>query len=894
MLGRFPLAFAAVSAALFLVLPSCGPRLEPLVSADGAPAPRRSLPADAVVVHCSAAARIDAPFVLHDDATSVTGRVLLLPEGAASRGHSGSAQGNFTVSEAGDYHVWLRARWRDSCGNSLDLTIDDQQPRVVQDGIFSAWHWVEAGTCPLGAGEHKLTLGEREDGIAADQILFTRDADFLPTGAVTAEGVKTGVRCFADDFTRSPGHGMETWNLISGKWEIVFSFDPNRIPNQYALVGSAVDGRALAAVKGPSWRGCRLAFSVRPAEGGNFGAVLERRADGERELSVAFALNGAGASLAVNTTEGELTAPLAGRLRPDQWHRVEVERWAWLLRVRLDGVLVLDSWRQVPAAGGVGLFIRKGKVVFDDVVVEEIPWEADDGRDFRMPWIAGKDARWFRPAEPDAARALIGRRGDIRLGAGALPIREFVLEDDPTRKTTCLVVAPDLEDVGSAAGRRVFRAPADDRAGGSVVTLRAPPKGGAVRRAAIRYGRPTPDVYVVGPFHFTRSHIDDPSDYLDFTEEEYRAMARSPEAQKLLRRPRRMPMLGSDKSPWAPIGGIWQVTGGLLRARGPGAVLRHSQAINSDMEFRLRFRRLSPDTTMDIELYGGPEPGTRILIDTGDPANETDLHLACPYDDEWHDLRIRTEGDLVTAALDGKPPLRRRLPRADGGWCYLRVGRGAAEFDDIEFMIDRRGRGARFFAFDRRETEWWREGAWMDHGGISCALASRWISLIAPADRGMLWSKYVCGPDVQVAFNVEENSKWYGWRRNPSHEHFPYDNICAVLADGTDFDRGYRLEINADGRSKTVLYRNNTRVAELVQDGDFPMQYVGGHAPYRPRRNRINLVKRGGLLRAFVNGVEILRYTDPAPLPVSRVAIGGYRTRINFSHLEVRELARAK
>jgi len=862
------------------------------VSAAGDDASRRSLPADAVVVHCSAAGRIEVPFVLHDDATSVTGRVLLLPEGAESSAHSGSAQASFTVREAGDYQVWLRARWRDSCGNSLDLTIDGQQPRVVQDNIFAAWHWVEAGTYRLEAGKHELSLGEREDGIAVDQILFTRDAEFLPTGAVTTAGVKAGVRRFADDFTRSPGHGMETWNLVSGKWEIAFSFDPNRIPNQYALVGSAADGRAVAAVKGPSWRGCRLAFSVRPGEGGNFGAVLDRGADGERGLRLTFALGDAGASLTANTAGDDITVPLTGALRPDQWHRVEVERWAWLLRVRLDGALVLDSWRQIPAAGGVGLFVRKGKVVFDDVVVEEIPWEADDDRDFRMPWIVGKDARWFRPAEPDGARALIARRGEIKINAGTLPIREFVLEDVPARKTACLVLAPGLESVGSAAGRRVFRAPADDRAGGSVITLRAPPKGGAVRRAAIRYGRPTPDVYVVGPFHFARPYIDDPSDYLDFTEEEYQAMARSPEAQKLLRRPKRMPMLGSDKSPWAPIGGIWQVTGGVLRARGPGAALRHSQAINSDMEIRLRFRRLSPDTTVGIELYGGPAPGTRVLI--GDEGtDEADLHLACPPDEKWHDLRLRTERDLVSAALDGKPPLLRRLPRADGGWCYLRVGRGAAEFDDIEFMIDRRGHGSRFFAFDRRETEWWREGTWMDHGGISCALASRWISLIAPADRGTLWSKYVCGPDVQVAFNVEENSKWYGWRRNPSHEHFPYDNICAVLADGTDFDKGYRLELNADGRSKTVLYRNNTRVAERVQDSDFPMQYVGGHAPYRPRRNRINLVKRGGLLRALVNGVEVLRYSDPAPLPVSRVGIGGYRTRINFSHLEVRELARA-
>jgi len=72
--------------------------------------------------------------------------------------------------------------------------------------------------------------------------------------------------------------------------------------------------------------------------------------------------------------------------------------------------------------------------------------------------------------------------------------------------------------------------------------------------------------------------------------------------------------------------------------------------------------------------------------------------------------------------------------------------------------------------------------------------------------------------------------------------------------------------------------------------GRFPIRYRGGHAPYHPRKNRIGLVKQGGRIRAIVNGVEVLQYQDADPIRISRVGIGGYHTRVNFSHVEVVEL----
>jgi hypothetical protein len=103
-------------------------------------------------------------------------------------------------------------------------------------------------------------------------------------------------------------------------------------------------------------------------------------------------------------------------------------------------------------------------------------------------------------------------------------------------------------------------------------------------------------------------------------------------------------------------------------------------------------------------------------------------------------------------------------------------------------------------------------------------------------------------------------------------------------------DHGYRVELNAQKHSAMVLYRNGEEVARVAQRGSFPMRYRGGHAPYAPRRNRISVLKRGGQLAVIVNSRPVLQFTDPEPLKVGRVGIGGYDTRVNFTHVEIRGL----
>jgi hypothetical protein len=94
----------------------------------------------------------------------------------------GYARLAFTAPETGNYRVWLRVRWSDDCGDSLDVVVDGRFLGTVQgnaDKDNPRWMWLPLGraqapiTVHLEAGkEHALTLANREDDLWFDQILL--------------------------------------------------------------------------------------------------------------------------------------------------------------------------------------------------------------------------------------------------------------------------------------------------------------------------------------------------------------------------------------------------------------------------------------------------------------------------------------------------------------------------------------------------------------------------------------------------------------------------------------------------------------------------------------------------------------------------------------------------
>jgi len=868
---------AAFGGIVFFFVPWMGARL-----AFGA-AP--DVPADAVVANASKAVMVREPCRRREDASAVEGTAIVLPEKAGGHGR-GLAEFDIEIPERGSYCVWVRVRWRDSCGNSLSIMVDGGQTALLgEDHIYGAWHWVRAGgprpeKFLLDAGPHRVTLLEREDGIAFDQVLFTKDGRYTPSAPVGVDSITPPVRLFADDFSRSPGHGMEAWELGDGKWEIAFSFDPNHIPNQYGLVGRATNGESLALVKGAPWQGCRLEFSFSPVEPGLYGAVLDAGEKNTASVYIGMDMPGDSASLRIVGAGLEERVPLGDRLRLKQWHRIVVERWAWVLRVFVDDDRVFSTADALPGSGLPGFFVRSGSAVFDDMSVQNVAYQADDGGAFTAPWAVAEGAKWGRPAEDDATEALIGHKGTTTLGSLGLPVKEIILQEMPGCEGECRAVAD------SAKG---------------TVSLHADGGTARVRRIAVRYAQRVPDAYSAYVYRFDKETIESASDYADFTPEEYQRIQRGPNANVTRRQKHVIPVITdwpSGQAPWLILRRNWMLRDGVLVGSGHNALLRYEEPLNALLDLNLRVRLTGQRSEAEISLYNRPEAGLRVRIGSGAGEAELDktnlLALRLPADREWHEIRICVRDGTAYARADKNDWVRCAFTRGDGGDALFRVLSGRVEFDDIEFVVPERYGHGRFYAFDRREPDWWREGdEWIDHAGIACAVASNWIALVAPEGRGMLWNKRAVGSHALVAFTVSENTEWFGWHLggDMTHRHYPFDNIVAVLGTESDVESGYRLEVNSRNRTATLLYRNGKEVARRAQDAVFPIRYLGGHAPYFPRRCRIVLVKRGNLVRGIVNGQEVIRYEDPQPLNVTTVGVGGYRTRANFSMVEVRDLS---
>ena len=106
---------------------------------------------------------------------------------------TGAARIRFQVKQDGEYVLWTRVGWCCTCGNSLELAVDQGEPFEITSGTDGYhWHWLAATkkvkkkwvprVLKLSAGDHVLHVRSREDGSGLDQVLLTTDKEYVPTG----------------------------------------------------------------------------------------------------------------------------------------------------------------------------------------------------------------------------------------------------------------------------------------------------------------------------------------------------------------------------------------------------------------------------------------------------------------------------------------------------------------------------------------------------------------------------------------------------------------------------------------------------------------------------------------------------------------------------------------
>ncbi|NQZ66998.1 MAG: hypothetical protein HRT89_02905 [Lentisphaeria bacterium] len=829
------------------------------------------LPKTTFVVSIDTDTSFTAPFRVRPDASAARGFSLVLLEGEGNQESLGvgSATLSVNVDKAGTYDLWLHCLWRDSCSNSVRVNLADAPIfRTCESNIFNSWNWVNAGQYELKAGANTLVIKEREDGIAIDQILVSADESYIPT-AVFSDGSDDGfsLRRFADSFDRSPGHGLDPWIVISGNWKINFSFDPNRIPYQYALTASAKENdEESIIIHRDKWPGNAFRFHIFAENPGTYGAIIDTNT-----------------RLEFKCGSEESTLTLVSKKRRDsiqlksfelkQWYRIDVESWASVCTVRIDGHRVMQFLDLEFEEKSPGFFVQSGRCAFDDTFLESIDWISDNGKQ-QIDWGGNSDL--MRTKIND--RKIISGKGVLEIPKRGDGLAELILAgkgralsfNRPAESSTTVKKNDGTEmQVYEFLGQR----PVNIKFKESV----------QIPQILLRYRQKHSDIYSIGPYHFTKSHLLDSSDYLDFTAEEYAEMKESTDTDKTRRKARMRPVLGEEnKAAWTVKNREWQRSGGSLVNTKDFATITHNQEINGPFKLSMRVK-LAEKSKLIVLLNIIGLKNRKITM-----AADLVADFAIAADDSWHDVFIENGLNSCRVLLDGKEVFKKDMPSTLGSRIKMIAHSGTVALDDIEFIIERHGPEHHFYGFDKRESDWLYTGKadWLDHGGIACAFASSWVSLDASKEPGLLWNKRkFTGDTLLVATNIEENGEWFGWAKG--HTHHAYENIQVSLSPEHDVNKGYRLELCTEDRTKTTLYRNGKSVHEIKQIGDFPLRYQGGHTPYAPRKSRLTFSKQGSHIIAILNGKQIMDWVDSEPLDVSRVAIGAYETRVNFTNIQV-------
>jgi len=173
-----------------LALTSRAVRTRPVQTSESADASFGSGADFFLVVNASKVKEFTPPFEKHQDSLAAEQTSLRIPDGKGVPPENeepamkyGGALFEIEVPQAVKCKIWVRCWWDGSCGNTLNLQVDDE-PRSVtigNDGTYHTWHWLESPkTYNLNAGKHTIRILNREDGIAFDQILITTDMEYYP------------------------------------------------------------------------------------------------------------------------------------------------------------------------------------------------------------------------------------------------------------------------------------------------------------------------------------------------------------------------------------------------------------------------------------------------------------------------------------------------------------------------------------------------------------------------------------------------------------------------------------------------------------------------------------------------------------------------------------------
>ena len=135
---------------------------------------------------------ITSPMQVANDGAASGGQYIWAPNGQGNNwdGTGGYAEYPVNVTKEGEYILWGRVIAPTSSDDSFFVEVGLSANKAWSVARVSSWQWdkvnIKGGADPvkyyLTTGEHKIKIGQREDGTKLDKLLLTNDMNYVPTG----------------------------------------------------------------------------------------------------------------------------------------------------------------------------------------------------------------------------------------------------------------------------------------------------------------------------------------------------------------------------------------------------------------------------------------------------------------------------------------------------------------------------------------------------------------------------------------------------------------------------------------------------------------------------------------------------------------------------------------
>jgi len=734
---------------------------------------------------------------------------------------------------------------------------------------------------------------------------------------------------FADDFMKGVAEG-EGWRTVTGSWQLATLRNPSLSSNAFYYVGSAPGGKPAAAAVRGDWFWDNYRFRVAAASFGTADIGLyvyyrdpdnyylfrwnaEQQGDGSKPRKQLL-----------KRWHGEetLLAEAPGGYQPRVWYELETEVVGPRIRAFIDGHQVLAVTDASLCFGQVGLYSAlpsPAEAQFDDVLVQSVrsfderftEVAAGRWRPLGGTWDQGEEggSPACRVVADAPAKAVAGssRWRDyavttrIRLPQEIVPATEAGVVSHYLDETNYAVFA--WQPAAGAARLEAFvegRKVAEEHAivhkapGGSKHELGVEWKG-AVATATLD-GQAVASAWVPGlPRGAVGLHAAE-AQRLAFDGVRVR-FPLPPEpvltTHEIFSRELTMEL-------WAGAANDWESADETLNGVAT-QLFWHRADFPGDATIEIEVKG---DAATAAAAPGGPRAcrlvlsaeshksaltGYGLLLEWPNAAKGKDAYQATltragaavaerslPLDGPVRRVRFERQGNYVIASVNDEPILAAKDPhplpgcRAAFATANLPVPR-----QDVAVFSD----NVKVYTFSRASSDWRpAAGTWEISSRWECDPRWSFFSGV-PEGRTLaaIWNKHALEGDVTVEFAVGPKMET---ARGGTNYQYTRDFNVTICADGKDLTSGYSFLFGGWDNTITAI----TRGTKIVAKSDSVIPRASG---IHRRWFYIKVEKLGSTLNFYVDGVRVLTYADPQPLPGNRMALWTWGNGIMVSRVRI-------